>query len=77
MSIFKGYKTVLIKAYEGEVLIECKRNTSKSDVLDIARTHFQEKLNKPLTHLNNVEYLTESQCTFEETDNIERVSIDE
>lgn len=75
MSIYSGYKTVLIKAYEGIVLVECPRNMKRSEVIAEARLHFQRKLNKPLTHLNNVEYLTESQFVLDEEEEYESIDM--
>lgn len=52
MSICAGYKDVLVKSYEGDVLIKDIPNSlKKSDVIDIARQELKK------TGLNNIEYI--------------------
>jgi hypothetical protein len=58
MSIYVGCKDCLVMSYEGNVRVHSvPQNTRRSKVVEVAREVLQEKLNKPLTGLNNIEYI--------------------
>ena len=45
-------------SYEGNVKVnDVPQNTRRSKVIEVVRVVLQEKLNKPLTGLNNIEYV--------------------
>jgi len=53
-------KEVLVRSYEGEVLVKCANNMKREDVIEAVRAYLQEQRGEAIYKLSNVEYLTES-----------------